>query len=385
MSELIREEGQTKELNDDRERKIAICENVLSIYSPSGEEEKLASYIHSELISQGLAPRIDPAGNVISETGFGKKTLLLCGHMDTVPGELALKIEGTLLYGRGACDAKGPLLSMLFAFEEIAREFRSNPDLASRGKVIFAGVVGEEKESKGLQELINQKLTSHAAIFGEPAGLGRVTIGYRGHIPVFLEISTREAHGSAPWLGTNAIEVAYDLYKQIKRTLVENEKDTNSFSVAMTELHSGKTQNVIPGSAQATLDVRVPLGYTFDMVSSRIKKLGAKLESKHGCSIRMTFGKHTEPYRAKLDSNVIRALNRSMLKLGFGKPSFVSKSGTGDMNTYALHFGNECVTYGPGDSSLSHTEKEAIDLEEIFDCSKVLKQAALEFLSLGGS
>ncbi|MHB1908224.1 MAG: M20/M25/M40 family metallo-hydrolase [Nitrososphaerales archaeon] len=385
MSELVQEKGKNVEMNDDRERKIAICENVLSIYSPSGKEEKLASYIHSELISQGIAPRIDPAGNVIAETGFGKKTLLLCGHMDTVPGELALKREGTTLYGRGACDAKGPLLSILFAFEEIAGEFRSNADLANRGKVIFAGVVQEEKESKGLQELINQDLRSDAAIFGEPAGLQKVTIGYRGHIPVFLDISTREAHGSAPWLGTNAIEVAVDLYKQIKRALVENEKGTNSFSVAMTELHSGKAQNVIPGSAQATLDIRVPLGYTFDKVSSKIKKLVAKQESKLDCSVRMTFGKHTEPYRAKLDSNVIRALNRSMLKLGFGKPSFVSKSGTGDMNTYALHFGTESVTYGPGDTALSHTEKEAIDLEEIFDCSRVLKQTALEFFSLGGS
>jgi [amino group carrier protein]-lysine/ornithine hydrolase len=367
--------------NDEENKRAGLAERVLETYSPSGEESDLASLLLSELQDRGLSAKIDPAGNVISEIGRGPRSLLLCPHIDTVPGFLPVRREGTLLYGRGACDAKGALLSMLFAFEDLAEEYGKNKLNLLSSRVVFAGVVEEERESAGLSQLITDGVKANAAIFGEPCGLSKVAIGYRGHIPISFEILTKEGHASAPWNAKNAAEVAFFLYENM-RTKLTNGKDWNSIdtvSVAITRIESGTAHNVIPGLAKMSLDIRLPFGTSSKNVISEIEKIAVEIEKKEMCKITSSLARPTEPYRARLDSKIVRAINRSILKLGFDKPSFVVKSGTGDMNTYAETFDVDALTYGPGDTKLSHTSDEFVDLAEVFDCAKVLVGTAEEF------
>ena len=109
--------------SDKKQKRAALILDVLNAYSPSGSEQGVAKIIFDELSSTGLKPEYDEAGNVICSTGPSSdegKSVLLCGHMDTVPGELPVRRDGDLAFGRGACDAKGPLMSLLFAFEDLA-------------------------------------------------------------------------------------------------------------------------------------------------------------------------------------------------------------------------------------------------------------------------
>jgi LysW-gamma-L-lysine carboxypeptidase len=372
-------------MNDDvRESRVRFAEKVLETYSPSGSESALANLLVKELEARGLSPRLDDAGNVICEIGKGPLSLLLCPHIDTVPGILTVKKEGKRLYGRGACDAKGALISMLFAFEDLADEYRQNRLNLLSSRIIFAGVVEEEKESAGLDRLIKDGVKANAAIFGEPCGVSKVAIGYRGHLPVSFEIYTKEGHASAPWNATNAAEVAFSLYKEIRDRLTKRKDSQNveSISVAITRIESGRAHNVIPGYAKMSLDIRLPLDTSSKQVASEIEKIVSETENNERCRIISKISSATEPYRAKLDSKIVRAINRSILKLGFEKPSFIVKSGTGDMNTYANSFGIDAVTYGPGDTKLSHTTDEWVDIDELFNCAKVLVATAEEFFRL---
>jgi hypothetical protein len=72
------------------------------------------------------------------------------------------------------------------------------------------------------------------------------------------------------------------------------------------------------------------------------------------------FDGFTEPYDAPLDSVVVRAFQRSILKTLNTRPVLTHKTGTGDMNTLAERMGIPCVTYGPADSNLGHTENEFV-------------------------
>src|SRR3990172_156836 len=95
----------------------ALLKGMLSIYSPTGQEEKLAEYILQQMKGPLCYTRvhIDSAGNVIGEVGSGRPIIMLAGHTDTVPGEIPLKESGGRIYARGAADAKGPMAAMMMA------------------------------------------------------------------------------------------------------------------------------------------------------------------------------------------------------------------------------------------------------------------------------
>ena len=316
---------------------------------------------------------------MICEIGDGDDSILLCGHMDTVPGELPVKMEGNWVFGRGACDAKGALLSLLFAFENLAGAHHKN----ATGKVIFAGVTEEEQSSSGLSELIRANTKANYAIFGEPGGSSKITVGYRGHLTVRLTIVTPEVHASAPKLVTNSAELLYEIYKSIKNGLgAENDGSLDRPSASITEISSGTAHNVIPGKTVGTFDIRVPLGKTTEQFRVTIQNIVAGfLERISDAAISLSFDEPTEPYRVPLNSALVRAINRAILKTG-AKPSLITKSGTGDMNTYAIAFGVDAVTYGPGEAKLSHSSEEKVSISEIFACADIVSNATLELFEM---
>src|SRR3989338_6917261 len=110
-------------------------ERVVGIYSPSGEEEGVARFLVEYLVDHSDKAYADEAGNAIAIKGSGKPVVLLTSHMDTVTGEIPVRVENGKLHGRGSVDAKGPLCAMVQAFT--AHE--------GKGTLLFAGVTEEER------------------------------------------------------------------------------------------------------------------------------------------------------------------------------------------------------------------------------------------------
>jgi [amino group carrier protein]-lysine/ornithine hydrolase len=297
--------------------------------------------------------------------------------MDTVPGELPVLIEDSTIFGRGACDAKGPLLSLLFAFEQLS----SSADLP--GRVVFAGVTEEERDSLGLAELIRENIKTDFALFGEPGGEAKVTVGYRGHLSLRVRLVTPEIHASAPKFVTNSAELLYEIYAALKQELcADNSGSLDKISVSLTEIQSGTAHNVIPGKTTATMDIRIPHGAQVTNVKNTVEAVIQKMREKFGdAEISTTYDEPTEPYRVPMTSPLVRSLSRAVLRKGL-KPQFITKSGTGDMNTYALTFGVDAVTYGPGEAKLSHSSEEKVRFDEIFSCSEIITSAVKELITM---
>ena len=361
------------------DQRVNLALRVVSAYSPSGQEGDVAKLIFDYLQSRKLSPRIDSAGNVICEIGRGARSVLLCGHMDTVPGELPVRFEDGTIFGRGACDAKGPLLSLLFAFELLA--FQQSKD--SEGRVVFAGVTEEERSSTGLAEVIREKIKTDYALFGEPGGESKITVGYRGHLTLRLTIITPEIHASAPKFVTNSAELLFEIYTALKEVLgADNSGSLEKISVSLTEISSGTAHNVIPGKTIATVDIRVPLGSQTDTIRKTVQELIEKKRSQYAdAEISTEYDEPTEPYRVPMNSPLVRSLSRAVLRRGL-KPQFITKSGTGDMNTYALTFGVDAVTYGPGEAKLSHSSEEKVSMNEIFSCAEIISSAVKELITM---
>ena len=91
-----------------------MLEKTLRLYTPSLSEKALAEFLADKCDDLGFENiRIDDVGNLIATKGSGSPKILLCGHMDTVPGKIKVRNENGFIYGRGASDAKAPLMAML--------------------------------------------------------------------------------------------------------------------------------------------------------------------------------------------------------------------------------------------------------------------------------
>ncbi|EQD29897.1 N-acetyl-ornithine/N-acetyl-lysine deacetylase, partial [mine drainage metagenome] len=134
-----------------------ILVELLRAYSPSGSESAGVEAFVSLARRLGYSTRVDPVGNGIATIGRGAPEILFLGHIDTVPGELPVRIEDGRIHGRGAGDAKGPLAAALAA----------GLDGPAMGRWTVVAAVGEETDSRGARYLADGP-APHAVIAGEP-------------------------------------------------------------------------------------------------------------------------------------------------------------------------------------------------------------------------
>lgn len=131
------------------------------------------------------------------------RSLMLCGHMDTV-GVAGMSSpfdpvqKNGRIYGRGSQDMKGGLAAMLGAVLRISRDGG-----LPAGRLILAAVVDEEYASSGAETLVT-KWKADAAVIGEPTDM-KIAVGHKGF--EWVEIATEgvAAHGSRPAEGRDAI------------------------------------------------------------------------------------------------------------------------------------------------------------------------------------
>ncbi len=359
------------------EAAVRFLTNLLGIYSPSGKEEEIANFLAQKMEKMGYEVGIDAIGNVIGVMGEGEPVIFLCGHMDTVAGHMPLRIEEGKIFARGAVDAKGPLAAMVVAASVAAKE----PGF--KGKILVASVVEEEATSRGVRHLITQGIKADYAIFGEPSGVENVTIGYKGQIQLKIVIKTQTGHASTPWLYDNALEKAYELWKQIKNassypSLDPSASPYNAVTACLIKVVGGRPTSVVPFESEMNIDVRVPIQFSTSQVFEQINKIITKYKTANqNVSVRATVLDTVEPFEVNKASPLVHVLASSVRKVLNKPATLLHKTGTGDMNILGKAMNLPIVTYGPGDSHLDHTIDEHIEIKEYLDSIEVYKETII--------
>jgi len=349
---------------------VKTLERALKLYTPSLREKSLADFLESVCDDLGFRDiHTDDVGNIIAKKGSGSPKILLCGHMDTVPGRIRFRKEGDYLFGRGSSDAKGPLLAMLFAAASAQEK---------TGTVIFVGAVDEEGNATGIKSLTNDKPDVDYAIFGEPSGTKQITIGYKGRIAINLKINVEDsAHASAPWLAKNAIHESSLFVNEIKNALEsgqENKKKGMMLTATLTEIKGGLSHNVTPKECNSTIDIRIPVDMNCKLVEEKISKTVQEIARKQQVEAFYSIIDETEPFEAEHNSPLVRALTLGILDVEKNRPTLIRKTGTGDMNVIGNQLSIPVVTYGPGDPHAAHTIDEKISIDEYLRGIEVLKR-----------
>lgn len=338
---------------------------LLKSYSPTGSElEAINKYVNI-VSSLGLGEvTVDEVGNALLNYGNGSNWLLLAGHIDTVPGELPVSYDGKTFRGRGAVDAKGPLVALTVGALEAFKELK-NKDV----RVTIAALVGEEGRSPGAKALIKRGLRPKAIVVGEPSGCDGVVIGYRGSVKLSIKCYGSGGHSSNPEAGTSAIDEFIESWLKLKESLREDQQ----LRITINYISGGQPFSVIPKECVGILDLRIPIGLQVDAVKSKINGLLTKQ-----CSYEVID--ETPPIKVGVNTPIVRALIRSIIKNGL-KPSPAVKSGTSDMNLLSSLTDN-IVSFGPGRPELSHSDREEISIDELELGTKIVRDTVLEYFRI---
>ena len=352
-----------------------MLEKALRLYTPSLSERPMAEFLADKCDDLGFEDiQIDEVGNIIAKKGSGSPKIMLCGHMDVVPGKVKVRKEGDSLYGRGASDAKAPLMAMLFAAASIEK---------NQGTVTFVGAVDEEGNAVGIKNIVKKKMDIDYAVFGEPSGIKQVTIAYKGRLAIKLKISAADSsHASAPWLSKNAIEESIIFVKELKEKLEANQEDKTKgmlLTATMTEIKGGTSHNITPKECETLFDIRIPVDMNCKNIEQKIATLVKEISQEREVDAFYSILDETEPFEAPHNSSLVRAFTLGIMQVEKSRPTLIRKTGTGDMNVLGNQWEIPVVTYGPGDPHEAHTIDEKVSIEEYLKGIEVFK-ATLQHL-----
>ncbi|TFG34420.1 M20 family peptidase [Candidatus Thorarchaeota archaeon] len=341
--------------------------------NPPGREDCVAKVIRNHLEAYGIScisvgPSKRP--NLIFSSHEGEKgNLVLHGHMDTVPigdpnnwkhDPFGAEIQGGLLYGRGACDMKGPVSAIVETLILYTEEKHEKPLLVLTTSDEESGCSGAEEVAKS-GRLSGVKF----GVCAEPTDL-QVLVGEKGIFWFKVIAEGKSAHGSRPEEGINAIKKCIDAIEAISFKPFPHEIDEllgiPTLNIGMIE--GGIKVNVVPAHCEAQLDIRTVKGQTpdslTDLMNERLNSAGlsdrVRIEYIHGKPAVSTAQ----------DSDIVRVASDEIKRVLGTYPSLSAATYGTDCSVLQPKVGITNVICGPGSIEQAHQPDEFIKLEQLF-------------------
>ena len=371
----------------EKDAAIDLVHGLVAIPSLSRQEAVASAWLAAQMREAGFdRAYVDDAGNAVGELGdaSAERTIVLLGHIDTVPGNIPVRIENHLLFGRGSVDAKGPLAT----FAAGGARFGSAAAKAAKIRVVVVGAVEEEAAtSKGARFIAarfdgKREPIPSACIIGEPSHWNRVTLGYKGRLLMDFTASQPMAHTAGPDASIASVVVDFWNWVTAHAARVNDGKDKvfDQLSPSLRRFITA-TDDQMHDTVDGQFAWRLPVGFDVD---GFIKALEEQASGSSGQAIKTTFKLSFKGYERAWRGDRNNPLVRSFLaglrsvetseKLGF-----VLKTGTSDMNVVGPVWQCPIVAYGPGDSALDHTPNEHLPLDEYWKAVNVIEQTLIAF------
>lgn len=367
---------------------VDLCQAFLRIPSPSGGEGALGREVARRMVALGFQVEVDRFGTVLGRKVGGRPgpTLLLDGHMDTVPvtnpeawtvdphgGELR---DGRL-WGRGAADTKGSLAAMIAA-GAAAQDFAGT-------LLVAASVCEENLTTAAVGDLLDHHPVD-LAIMGEPTSL-KLGVAQKGRAGVVLESRGRSAHTSRPELGDNAITKLMEALARVRALPLPEDPQLGRGVCELIEIASEPrpSPGMVPHFCQARLALRILPGETEAMVLGRLQGC---LEGLEGITLSIPELRQTCDTGAEL---VLREwvpawtcgtpdLQARLLK-ALGTEPFAAPYTTNASAAAAR--GIPTYLLGPGSIEQAHTVDEWVDVDQLEGAEKAYGTLLEAFLSQG--
>lgn len=344
--------------------------------APPYGEAALAAHVARLLRS--LGGRVDTVEvspgrpDVTAFFDFGApETVLFEAHLDTVPMEgmtvppFGGEIRDGRLWGRGACDVKGPMAAMICAIARAARA--ADTGSAPRRNVVFAAVCDEEYSFQGVRALVEGFASLPAApafaVVAEPTDLEPV-IAHKGVVRWEATAHGVAAHASLPEKGRNAIyamgralavleNYAAELRARAPHALL------GAPSLSVGTIRGGSAVNVVPDFCTIQIDRRLIPGETPEGATAEVRALLEPL------GVTVTDPVMAAPaFQTPADGPAARECLAAARGAGHPAPEVRHANYCTDASFYAF-CSTPAVVFGPGSIAQAHTADEWIALDAL--------------------
>ncbi|HUE84694.1 MAG TPA: M20/M25/M40 family metallo-hydrolase [Vicinamibacterales bacterium] len=228
---------------------VSLARCLIDIDSTTGREADVGRFLSAYLRERGYSVLEQPLerGRFNIVAAVGEPHVVFSTHFDCVPPFFASRIDGELLHGRGACDAKGILAAQVAAAERLRAEGETRIGL------VF--VAGEERGSDGAMAVNRIASPAKFLVNGEPTD-NRLGAATRGVYRVRLRAEGRAAHSGYPELGESAIEKLLDVLYEMRAANWPSDDLLGTTHYTIGLISGGVAPNVIPPNADAEVVFR---------------------------------------------------------------------------------------------------------------------------------
>jgi acetylornithine deacetylase len=321
----------------------------------------------------------------------GGRRIVLSGHLDVVPpgdprtwttDPWAADIREGAVYGRGACDMKGGVASILAAVRALAADGTAD---RLAGELVVALVPGEEDGGQGTLAAIRAGATGDLAIVTEPTNLD-IVVAHAGALTFRLTVPGRAAHASQRREGVSALDNLYVVLRALEADeTARNAAETDPLMTVL-GLPYPTIVGIVSGGewASTVLDrvvvdgrygVRLGQG-TADAAADLRRAVDAVNASdpflrEHPATVEIVggrFGSGRVPSNHELPVGLADVVESMTGR----RPALLGEPYGADMRLFIHEGGTPCVMYGPGDVKVAHSADEHVRIDEVEECARVL-------------
>ena len=334
-----------------------------------------------ELSSNGKATNAGPPCLTVTY-GEGERTFYFHGHYDVVPAQSPEQFQPSrkehFLFGRGSCDMKGGIVSMLYAILAM-RECSVDID----GKVQLILVPDEETGgARGSARLAEEGILGRNGVgmlLEEPTS-GVVWNANRGAISLRVQVLGKSAHVGLQHQGENAFERMHIVVESLQQLKHEVEQRTagsnvgagqsrNSILMLGGQSGGGTNFNVVPESCWFTIDRRINPEENLAEEKARLINVLKECQ-RQGIPLEWEILQEGNSASTDKEEAAGRALAQAIQEIT-GKPAvFELCPGLLETRFYAAQ-GVPCYAYGPGLLSVAHGPNEYVDLRRVTECAAI--------------
>lgn len=356
--------------------------------NPPGNETAVVAVLEEHLKNSPIPFEIERYDvepgrpNLIAHAGDPDRgTVLLTGHTDVVPANAEdwsddpyrFRRVRDRIIGRGAADMKGALAAKLLAAESYLTD-------SSSGRVTLAFVCDEEHEGIGMRALVDRGVRADCAIVGEPTRL-QICTAQKGVVRYRITVHGKSAHSGTPNHGINSIKGLNRIIQRLEEFDEECQQKTphpllTPETVTVTEIEGGIAPNVVPDSAQLTVDWRLLPGGSVDQIQldTRIEDIVTGL-AIDGQPLDVTVDRLVFARGAEIDRDheLVDTAIAAAADVGLESEPVGFNAATDAR--FLIHHGIPTVLFGPGSiEEDAHTVEESIRVDDLVSTAEMYRR-----------